>query len=318
MFLAPAEVSFVSRKGAPAGCTVAVWGSKTSADALPHVNAIWRLEDGFLRSVGLGADLVTPLSWVVDRVGIYYDATAPSELEHLLATRRFTRGDRDRGTALRERIVSAGLTKYNVGTATWQRSPAAQRVILIPGQVETDASIRLGTNGVRTNLALAQRVRRSEPDAFLVYKPHPDVTAGLRRRGADENEVARWVDQVVTDCSVQTLFAGIDEIHTMTSLAGFEGLMRGKKVVTYGTPFYAGWGLTTDRDMVVSAVERRKRRLQRDELVCAALALYPRYASRNGSPLPGPEHALDELTSWRASRPPLSPVWRPLLRLLRH
>ena len=35
-------------------------------------------------------------------------------------------------------------------------------------------------------------------------------------------------------------------METMTSLAGFEALLRGKPVTTHGQPFYAGWGLTED------------------------------------------------------------------------
>ena len=64
-----------------------------------------------------------------------------------------------------------------------------------------------------------------------------------------------------------------DELHTMTSLAGFEALMRGKPVVTYGLPFYAGWGLTED----VQKCERRTRKRTLDELVYMTLIAYPRY-----------------------------------------
>ena len=59
----------------------------------------------------------------------------------------------------------------------------------------------------------------------------------------------------------------------MTSLAGFEALLRGKPVTTYGQPFYAGWGLTED----LCPVPRRTRRRSLDELVAGALILYPRY-----------------------------------------
>ncbi|MGO1490802.1 MAG: capsular polysaccharide export protein, LipB/KpsS family, partial [Psychrobacter sp.] len=38
----------------------------------------------FVRSNGLGATLLAPLSVVIDEQGIYYDATQPSDLETLL------------------------------------------------------------------------------------------------------------------------------------------------------------------------------------------------------------------------------------------
>ena len=64
-----------------------------------------------------------------------------------------------------------------------------------------------------------------------------------------------------------------DGLATMTSLAGFEALLRGKPVWTFGRPFYAGWGLTND------ALEftRRSRRLSIDQLVAGALIVYPIY-----------------------------------------
>lgn len=104
----------------------------------------------------------------------------------------------------------------------------------------------------------------------------------------------------------------------MTSLAGFEALLRGVKVVTYGTPFYAGWDLTEDRDLNPDARQRRNRRISLDELVAGCLILYPRYADRRGRLLPGPEQVLDELMAWRETAPPRFSPLRPLLRLLRH
>jgi capsular polysaccharide export protein len=50
--------------------------------------------------------------------------------------------------------------------------------------------------------------------------------------------------------------------------------LRGVEVVTHGQPFYAGWGLTRD---LAPPVARRGRQCSLDELVAAALILYPRY-----------------------------------------
>jgi capsular polysaccharide export protein len=252
----------------------------------------------------------------MDGRGIYFDATRPSDLEHLLATHDFTPREKDRARALRARLLFAGVTKYNVGTRTWRRPPAAQRVILVPGQVESDASLRFGTNRISTNTDLVRAVRREEPDAFIVYKPHPDVTAGLRRLGPQEEAISGLCDCVVPDVDMHQLLDQVDELHTMTSLAGFEGLLRGKKVVTYGMPFYAGWGLTEDRDMQAATADRRRRRLDLDELVGAALVLYPRYADRTGRRLEGPEQAIDELVSLKKRKTPRFRPMRAILRLL--
>lgn len=279
-FFQGSTVHFIRKAAAiPQGATLAVWGRSEPASAHAAGAKIIRLEDGFIRSVGLGADLVRPLSWVMDGRGIYYDATKPSDLECLLQTAAFDAALLVRAQALREHLVAEGLTKYNVGAASWQRPPAyplppeakkVRRVILVPGQVESDASLVFGAPGIRRNLDLLRSVRAANPEAYLIYKPHPDVVAGLRRKGKREEDAARWCDEVVTDISMGELLPQVDEVHTLTSLTGFEALLRGKRVVCYGQPFYAGWGLTED----VLPVARRTRRLLLDELVAGTLILY--------------------------------------------
>lgn len=307
-FLAPARVRFVaSPEDVPVGATAVVWGMTP----VPQGRGVLRLEDGFLRSVGLGADLVKPVSWVVDARGLYYDASQPSDLEHLLAHAEFPPELLARAARLRQRIVQAGITKYNVGHGGWRRPADARSVVLVPGQVESDAAIRHGAPGVHTNLGLLQAVRESRPHAFVVYKPHPDVLAGLRAQGQGEAQARQWCDEIVTDVSMHDLLEQVDEVHVLTSLAGFEALLRNKRVTTYGQPFYAGWGLTQD----MQPLARRSRRLELDALVAAALILYPRYVSpRTGRPI-GPEEALDELSAWRQRFTPGTPLWRKMLRL---
>jgi capsular polysaccharide export protein len=273
-----------------------------------------RLEDGFLRSVGLGADLVQPLSWVVDTRGIYYDSTRPSDVEHLLQNTEFDSALLERAAMLRARLIESGITKYNVGGERWQRLEQVRRVILVPGQVESDASIAFGAPSIRTNMDLLRAVRLSNPDAFIVYNPHPDVVVGLRGRGKGEDEATSWSDEVVLDAAMADMLPQVDEVHVLTSLAGFEALLRGKPVTTYGQPFYAGWALTRD----IVPVARRTRRLTMDQLVAGALILYPRYVSRlSGRPATA-ETALEELLAWRETAPKRMSLrhrmLRPLLR----
>lgn len=274
-----------------------VWGRRHVAS--PRRLPLLRVEDGFLRSVGLGADLIDPLSWVVDRRGMYYDATGPSDLEFRLAQGVWTEGQLQRAAALRGRLVREAITKYNLSAPAWHRPAGVQRVVLVVGQVETDASIRFGALDLRTNLALLQAVRAAEPHAHLVYKPHPDVVAGLCRSGTDEATAADWCDEVLTSGSIDQLFDQVDALHVLTSLAGFEALMRGVEVHCWGLPFYAGWGLTRDR----LQCQRRGRSLPLDALVHAALIDYPRYVSRRSGWFIEPEQAIDELVAWRQAAP---------------
>ncbi|MDY7573979.1 beta-3-deoxy-D-manno-oct-2-ulosonic acid transferase [Actimicrobium sp. CCI2.3] len=311
-FVGDVKVRFIWNSSAvSAGSALLLWGSTPlPAGLVPDVRVI-RIEDGFLRSVGLGADLIAPVSWVMDQRGIYYDATRPSDLEFLLQHSEFSAELLARATSLRRRIVDTGLTKYNVGSGSWRCPQPGRRVILVPGQVEADASIRFGAPGISTNMALLQAVRTANPDAYVVYKPHPDVVAGLRARGQGEDEARRWCDEVVVHVAMADLLAAVDQVHVLTSLAGFEALLRGKRVTCYGLPFYAGWGLTED----VLPIPRRCRRLTLDALVAGALILYPVYLSRSKSEEKcTPEQALDALLAWRAATGDGLVLWRKVLR----
>ena len=308
-FFQGSEVRFIDNVHSyPGTGMLALWGR--TRDSTASVQDTIYLEDGFLRSVGLGADLIRPLSWVMDRRGIYYDSRQVSDLEHILQTTAFDDALCMRARSLQARIVSENLTKYNVGSGRWQRPETARRVILVPGQVESDASIHYGSPVVQRNMDLLKAVRDANPDAYVVYKPHPDVVAGLRNAGQNENSALQWCDEVVVDLPIGQLFAAVDEVHVLTSLAGFEALLRGRKVVTFGQPFYAGWGLTTD----MHPVARRQRVLSLDQLVAGVLILYPTYVSRRSGRYTTPENALDELLSWKAAGVSHMPRWRKALR----
>ena len=296
----------------PCGAVVATWGRHEISDVEAQGFNVVRVEDGFLRSVGLGADLIRPISWVLDRSGMYFDASKPSDLETLLSETVFPSDLLKRAGALRERVVTAGLTKYNVGTMRWNRRSGLTRVILVPGQVESDASIALGAVEIKTNLGLLKAVRAANPDAYVLYKPHPDVLARMRARGEDEDTAVCWCNEVVTDVAMDDLLREVDEVHCLTSLAGFEALIRRKRVVCYGQPFYAGWGLTED----VAPIVRRKRQLTLDELTAGVLILYPIYMSHTRDALLSPEEALDELIEWRIRNGGGVVWWRSLLRMV--
>lgn len=236
-----------------------------------------RMEDGFIRSVGLGSDFNWPYSLVVDRKGIYYDPSRPSELEDILNAMP-EHPDRaallERAAALRALILEMGLTKYNARfrSALPPGLPEGKNIALVPGQVEDDASVRRGGFGM-TNLDLLRAARQARPNAHILYKPHPDVESGNRQGAIPDAEVLRHADAIVRDFPMGSLLPLIHEVHTLTSQTGFEALLRGVRVFTYGGPFYAGWGLTKDRQ----SFPRRKARLTLDELVAGALLLYPTY-----------------------------------------
>ena len=283
-------------RAAATGRQLMVWGS---AEA-PAGAAALRIEDGFLRSRGLGAELTPPLSLVRDDLGIYYDPSRESRLERLIAASPALPDHAiRRAEALIAQLTAAGLTKYNLPDRARPALPPAEgrRHILVPGQVEDDASIRLGCGTIRTNRALLEQVRAANPDAQIIYKPHPDVEAGLRL-GKITNPT-NFADIIAENADPVALIEYTDEIWTMTSLLGFEALLRGRAVTCLGTPFYAGWGLTTDLGPVP---ERRSARPSLAQLVHATLIDYPRYFDpETGLPCPV-EVVVERLQSGRPPR----------------
>ncbi|MCW2455025.1 capsular polysaccharide biosynthesis protein [Rahnella aceris] len=270
------KVNFSKRYAGEVACVVwgikgeARWGAQAQQRQIPQ----WRMEDGFLRSAGLGSDLHPPLSLVLDKTGIYYDATRPSDLELLLSHSNLAPCQQQRAATLRQRLVASKVSKYNLGAAFTLPAEATNKtVILVPGQVEDDASILTGTISLRTNSALLRTVRERNPGAYIIYKPHPDVLVGNRQGHIPAEDVSRWADSQALDADIIQCIQAADELHTLTSLSGFEALLHGKKVVCYGMPFYAGWGLTQDEH----ACSRRLRSLTLDDVVYQALIAYPSY-----------------------------------------
>jgi capsular polysaccharide export protein len=228
------------------------------------------VEDGFIRSAGLGAACVPPLSVVVDGAP-HIDPARESGLEAVLARAPMDAALLARAAALRARLVAGGIGKYGAGLGAPRRD--ARRTLLVCGQVEDDRAMLLGGAGV-SNLALLRRARAMEPEARILWRPHPDVEAGLRRGAIAPADLAGLADGVERIAPLAALLGQVDAVHVICSLAGFEALLRGVPVVTHGVPFYAGWGLTQDLGPVPA---RRRRRLTVEALVAGALLLYPRY-----------------------------------------
>lgn len=281
---------------------VVLWGRNhdEEAKAIPEHIPIWRMEDGFLRSVGLGSDLRRPSSLVLDRTGIYYDGGHASDLEGFLKSHAFDDHDLARGRKLMAKILDARVSKYNVGAMGHldfrARAVGDKTIILVPGQVEADASLHFGSPLVRTNAALIEAVRAANPDAYIVYKPHPDVVSGNREGAVPADIIDSCVNEMIKDADIIDCLDAVDAVHTMTSLTGFEALMRGLPVVTYGMPFYAGWGLSADR-MADQLNERRGRTLPLEALVYALLCVYARYVKWPGGTSYSPEALVKDIAT---------------------
>lgn len=311
---ASSDTAFLAAIGA--GRAAMAWASRAPVDggAVDENDVpFWRIEDGFIRSPGLGAHFSPAYSLIFDDIGIYYDATRPSRLETMLEFEDFDTALLDRARKLRQRLIALAVSKYAVGQAgapdtalASLDTPANRDRILVVGQVEDDASIRLGGADIRTNLALIQQARETHPAAWIAYKPHPDVTQAGRPGFVAEAEALRTVDAVWPTIGITQALDWADAVHTISSLAGFEALLRGKTVHVHGRPFYAGWGLTQDHAPMPT---RRTRTVALDALVAATLILYPRYLDPITRRPCTPEQLLDRIAEGWADPLLGRPTW---------
>ncbi|QFI69656.1 Capsule polysaccharide export protein [Sinorhizobium alkalisoli] len=261
------------------------------------------VEDGFIRSVALGALRVPPLSLAFDTQDMYFNANGPTDLEDILRTYDFA-GDPGlmrRARAAREQLLASRLSKYNsghrldIGAVYGEKT---RKRVLVIGQVERDASIAYGCARKMTNNDLVRLAAMENPDAQIIYKPHPEVLKGTAEAKSDP-ALVRDIAMILTqDISLADALDTIDHVYTITSLSGFEAVLRGIKVTTVGCPFYSGWGLTDDRQ----PNPRRNRTLSIDEVFAAAYLLYAKYLDPVTKRPIEIEEALDVLARMRAEQ----------------
>jgi len=159
---------------------VLAWGRKPSALRVQAVAEeaglpLLTVEDGFLRSVGLGAEEPPP-SLIVDPVGIYYDATAPSRLEQLIPVPQ-TQAQILRACALQARWCEERVSKYN--GARIEACELSQPCVLVADQTCGDASLQ-GATAVDFERML-EAALTEHPHSTVAVKVHPDVVAGRKQ-----------------------------------------------------------------------------------------------------------------------------------------
>jgi len=288
-----------------------IWGQNEPSGTLELAQQlgceVHRFEDGFIRSLGLGAEVDLwgranwPLSVVVDTSsGIYYNARRSSDIERLLSTHDFDANPLliARARACMQRIVQDRVTKYS-STQTVDVRPIygekTKRRILALGQVESDASIRYGCAFEASNVDLVLTAVRENPDAEVIFKPHPAVMRGAKGAVSDPRNLAGICRVLHEDIDLADALETIDHVYVITSGGGFEALLRGISVTCLGANFYTGWGLTDDR----TPIARRVRRLTLEEVFAGFYLLHSRYHDPDRHCRIELEEALDVLARQR-------------------
>ncbi|NHI01612.1 hypothetical protein [Oceanimonas sp. MB9] len=241
--------------------------------------SIKSVEDGFVRSIGTGLLHTRPASLCIDGKGIYFDAKNSSDLEELFNTFDFTAEQEllKRSERCLDFFKSASITKYYDADKKLATEETFKRKsnysILVIGQVEDDASITYGKSRIKLNTDLVMEAVQDFPDADIYFKPHPDYLAKNRKSRSDINKLKDVCAILPPETSLDEAIAKVDHVYTISSLAGFDALIRGVKVTTCGLPFYSNWGLTIDK----IKTKRRRRNLSITELFALSYIVYPRY-----------------------------------------
>ncbi len=262
---------------------IIVWASSTPSGLVDLAKEegvqLFFVEDGFIRSAGLGITLNMPASLCFSRSGIHYDARYPSNLETYLQKKCFSSEDVASGEKLIRTLQDKRITKYNL-TGDKKKIPwltGKGKRILVVGQVSDDASLKYGSLVVRNNHELLASVRRIRPNDQILYRPHPDVTAGLRNGEVGAEDLFASGASSVSGGDLLTLIDQSYEVHVASSQTGLEACLRGASVVCHGQPFYSGWGFTTDINPVPR--ERRCRSLSLAEFMFVSYVEYPLYVN---------------------------------------
>ncbi len=240
---------------------------------------VCRVEDGFLRSVGLGAQRTKPLSITVERdADLYFHKSRSSRLHQILRSLDDIQKIQfqEKGNQLKQLILEQNLSKYNF-KSTGDTFAASENSVLVLGQVERDESIRRGPDPYVTCEHLVALAIRENPGATIYFKPHPEVHRGIAkpysapfRRFAELREFPQSVNMF-------SYASEFRRVYSISSLAGFEMLLRGVPVTTLGGPWYAGWGLTDDRSVFLEKQDG----MTPEILLWAAYGEYPLYFSSN-------------------------------------
>ncbi|WP_440131816.1 capsular polysaccharide export protein, LipB/KpsS family, partial [Escherichia coli] len=115
---------------------------------------------------------------------------------------------------------------------------------MVIDQTYGDVSITLGGASERQFAEMLSCAKREHPEGKIWVKTHPDVLTGKKKGYFDNLAQDPSIRLITEDFSPQSLLRHVSTVYTVTSQYGIEALMAGKKVICFGLPWYAGWGLT--------------------------------------------------------------------------
>ncbi|RYD88933.1 MAG: capsular polysaccharide biosynthesis protein, partial [Sphingomonadales bacterium] len=255
------------------------------------------LEDGFLKSYAPGRGDPAH-AYVVDRSGIYFDATRPSDLGAIIE-RGITAAEAERARAAMDFIRRHQLSKYNnspLRPLADSGLPADRPFVLIVDQVAGDASIAGALADESRFGAMLEAARSQYPDAVIAARTHP--AAGDRSPVLNAARRLGIAVAVPGRMNPWPLIEAAEAVFTVSSQLGFEALMAGTKVHAFGVTYYSHRGLTTDH--CEAPAPRPPSSLE--QIFHAAYIGYSRYLDLHERTPVQIERALDQMLTVREQR----------------
>ncbi|XHC10763.1 hypothetical protein ABWH98_25080 [Labrenzia sp. ac12] len=250
---------------------IAGWGHKPTADRAREIARLQGIpyiafEDGFLRSISPGTS-EKPLSMVMDRTGIYYDARQPSDLEAMVRKRASSPQPLAQIRLSMENLRKSRLSKYNNSkildaSALQLKASRPEDRVLVVDQTAGDASIAGAMASEDTFAEMLDAAATENPGAEIIVRVHPEARLGrksghfgyerLQEIAKARPEVGKALKTDLLRLTAEpinpwSLLEACSTLYCVSSQLGFEGVMAGCAVHCFGASFYNGWGLTSDR-----------------------------------------------------------------------
>lgn len=285
----------------------------------PPPGPVFLMEQAFIASAGswslsfrgARADYAC-LGYLYDDIAHYFMAERPNRLiEWLNGPAELSDAEAARARALMRAMTAEGISKYNAQSFARPTQLVGERPrVLVVDQTVADASVTYGLLDRGAFETMLLDAIDDHPGAEILVKTHPDTAweAGERSgyfTGARDYDRVRFLTEPVNP---YVLFDLVDAVYVGSSGMGLEALIAGKPVVTYGAPFYAGWGLTEDRlgRRRAGGVPHRRRPRRLEALFHAAYVQFPIY-HRPQRPAPcALEEVFDFIIGHRPERPSLT------------
>jgi len=271
-------------------------------------------EDGFIRSIlsgvakGSQKKFSKACSVIFDDLAPHFAGEFVTRIEQKLNS-DFSLSESEllRSKAAIDKIVRNNITKYNFQKLDEIKLPGNKtKKVLIIDQTAMDASITYSNLTADSYSTMLLDAIKENPDSDIIIKTHPDSILSNR------SDLAGFFNADNTNYPNVYLYAQtvnpiilinmVDRVYVGSSGVGMEAILCKKEVFCYGVPFYAGWGLTVDRNEFFTSnklQQRRSKKRTKEELFYSFYIWYTHYINPETDSVCEIEQALDFILKCR-------------------